>query len=84
MEVHIYKCSYSYRDGAWLAPQNAKLYNNVGHALESRQLYNESLLLFKQAALVQPDDIGAHINIGTVQIIIGCSVVFSRTLFVIP
>jgi hypothetical protein len=45
--------------------KNAKLYNNVGHALESKRMYNDSLLLFKQAALVQPDDIGAHINIGT-------------------
>jgi hypothetical protein len=44
--------------------KNAKLYNNVGHALESRRMYNDSLLLFKQAALEQPDDIGAHINIG--------------------
>jgi protein O-mannosyl-transferase len=50
--------------GCWVWFQNAKLYNNVGHALESKRLYNESLLLFKQAAIVQPDDIGAHINIG--------------------
>lgn len=44
--------------------RNAKLYNNVGHALESQKKYNEALVLFKQAAIVQPDDIGAHINIG--------------------
>lgn len=44
--------------------KNAKLYNNVGHALENQKKYNEALILFKEAANVQPDDIGAHINIG--------------------
>jgi len=44
--------------------KNAKLYNNVGHALESQKKYAEALVLFKEAANVQPDDIGAHINIG--------------------
>ena len=43
---------------------NAKLYNNLGHALESEKKYVEALVLFKEAANVQPDDIGAHINIG--------------------
>jgi len=44
--------------------KNAKLYNNVGHALENQKKYSEALVLFKEAAKVQPDDIGAHINIG--------------------
>ena len=60
--------------------RNAKLYNNVGHALESQKRFSEALVLFKEAAKVryidvlnfvvevliqvQPDDIGAHINIG--------------------
>jgi len=44
--------------------KNAKLYNNVGHALENQKKYSEALVLFKEAANVQPDDIGAHINIG--------------------
>ena len=43
---------------------NAKLYNNLGHAFESDRKYEEALVLFKEAANVQPDDIGAHINIG--------------------
>ena len=43
---------------------NAKLYNNVGHAFESQKNYNEALLFFKEAVNVQPNDIGAHINIG--------------------
>jgi Tfp pilus assembly protein PilF len=44
--------------------RNAKLYNNVGHALESQKKHDQALVLFKEAAKVQPDDIGAHINIG--------------------
>merc|ERR1719192_3073663 len=44
--------------------KNAKLYNNVGHALENQKKYTDALILFKEAAKVQPDDIGAHINIG--------------------
>ena len=30
--------------------QNAKLFNNVGHALENQQKYDEALHYFKQAA----------------------------------
>ncbi|XP_067123491.1 protein O-mannosyl-transferase Tmtc3-like isoform X2 [Centruroides vittatus] len=44
--------------------RNAKLYNNVGHALESKGNFKEALHYFIQAANVQPDDIGAHINVG--------------------
>ncbi|XP_074660010.1 protein O-mannosyl-transferase TMTC3-like isoform X2 [Tubulanus polymorphus] len=43
---------------------NAKLYNNVGHALENKDQFSEALNYFQKAASVQPDDIGAHINIG--------------------
>jgi len=43
---------------------NAKLYNNVGHAFESQKNYKEALVFFKEAVNVQPNDIGAHINIG--------------------
>ena len=43
---------------------NAKLFNNVGHALEAKGQHNEALEYFHAAVLVQPDDIGAHINIG--------------------
>ncbi|XP_023344917.1 transmembrane and TPR repeat-containing protein CG4050 [Eurytemora carolleeae] len=50
--------------GLTVNKNNAKLFNNVGHALESQKRHNESLILFHQAVLVQPDDIGAHINIG--------------------
>ncbi|XP_043246017.1 protein O-mannosyl-transferase Tmtc3-like isoform X1 [Amphibalanus amphitrite] len=43
---------------------NAKLYNNVGHALEGRQEYERALVFFQHAVRVQEDDIGAHINVG--------------------
>jgi len=43
---------------------NAKLFNNVGHSLENEQRWDQALLFFRHAAAVQPDDIGAHINVG--------------------
>ncbi|KAF6216658.1 hypothetical protein GE061_001004 [Apolygus lucorum] len=44
--------------------RNAKLFNNVGHALESQGRYIEALQFFYKAVSVQEDDIGAHINVG--------------------
>ncbi|XP_062317316.1 protein O-mannosyl-transferase TMTC3 [Osmerus eperlanus] len=43
---------------------NAKLWNNVGHALENQNSYEKALRFFLQATRVQPDDIGAHMNVG--------------------
>ena len=43
---------------------NAKLFNNVGHALESQGRHVEALEYFQTAVRVQPDDIGAHLNMG--------------------
>ncbi|KAM7415150.1 hypothetical protein PAMA_019801 [Pampus argenteus] len=43
---------------------NAKLWNNVGHALENQNNYGRALQYFLQATRVQPDDIGAHMNVG--------------------
>ncbi|XP_077373352.1 protein O-mannosyl-transferase TMTC3 [Festucalex cinctus] len=43
---------------------NAKLWNNVGHALENQNDYARALQFFLQATSVQPDDIGAHMNVG--------------------
>ncbi|XP_035280751.1 protein O-mannosyl-transferase TMTC3 [Anguilla anguilla] len=43
---------------------NAKLWNNVGHALENQNNYVRALKYFLQATSVQPDDIGAHMNVG--------------------
>lgn len=44
--------------------RNAKLFNNVGHALESQGRFKEALSFFNMAVQVQGDDIGAHINVG--------------------
>lgn len=44
--------------------RNAKLFNNVGHALENGAKYQEALLYFQKAVEIQSDDIGAHINVG--------------------
>lgn len=44
--------------------RNAKLFNNVGHALESQGKFKEALSFFNMAVKVQGDDIGAHINVG--------------------
>lgn len=44
--------------------RNAKCFNNVGHALEKEERFTEALEYFVKAASVQPDDIGAHMNVG--------------------
>ncbi|CAD5112602.1 DgyrCDS1815 [Dimorphilus gyrociliatus] len=43
---------------------NAKLFNNVGHSLEGKNDHARALKYFLYAAKVQPDDIGAHVNVG--------------------
>ena len=43
---------------------NGKLYNNLGHDYESKGNYTYAEKLFRVASQVQPDDIGAHINLG--------------------
>lgn len=53
-----------FMSGLKVNQRNAKLFNNVGHALESQGNYNEALKYFKTAVSVQEDDVGAHINVG--------------------
>ncbi|XP_011185465.2 protein O-mannosyl-transferase Tmtc3 [Zeugodacus cucurbitae] len=53
-----------FMSGVHVNARNAKLFNNVGHALENEQRFAEALLYFQQAVRIQPDDIGAHINVG--------------------
>ncbi|KPP61924.1 transmembrane and TPR repeat-containing protein 3-like [Scleropages formosus] len=43
---------------------NAKLWNNVGHALENQNNYERALKYFLQATRLPKDDIGAHMNVG--------------------
>lgn len=53
-----------FKSGLRVNTQNAKLYNNIGHALEQSQFYGEALRYFQKAVEVQADDVGAHINVG--------------------
>lgn len=53
-----------FMSGLKVNTNNAKLFNNVGHALEGQGRYIEALDYFNQAVSVQVDDIGAHINVG--------------------
>ncbi|XP_071112558.1 protein O-mannosyl-transferase TMTC3-like isoform X2 [Haliotis cracherodii] len=53
-----------FKSGLKVNQENAKLFNNVGHALEKVEKYSEALEYFETAVSVQPDDIGAHINVG--------------------
>lgn len=53
-----------FMSGVHVNDRNAKLFNNVGHALENEGNFEEALSYFKQAVKIQPDDIGAHINVG--------------------
>ncbi|KAK6626408.1 Protein O-mannosyl-transferase tmtc3 [Polyplax serrata] len=53
-----------FTSGLKVNQRNAKLFNNVGHALESQGKFREALSYFNKAVSVQRDDIGAHINVG--------------------
>nr|XP_022287196.1 transmembrane and TPR repeat-containing protein 3-like isoform X2 [Crassostrea virginica] len=53
-----------FRSALKVNTKNAKLFNNVGHALEKYAKYAEALEYFEKAVSVQQDDIGAHINVG--------------------
>ncbi|KAH8372600.1 hypothetical protein KR009_000597 [Drosophila setifemur] len=60
-----WRTEYSlFMSGVHVNHRNAKLYNNVGHALENDGRFEEALLYFQQAVRIQTDDIGAHINVG--------------------
>lgn len=64
--TYIYKLLHLFKKNQYFQVNrnNAKLYNNVGHALEAEGKYGEALEFFKTAVSVQPDDVGAHINVG--------------------
>jgi len=47
-------------------PNNGKVYNNLGAEYEKMGDYSYAETLFRTAARVQPDDIGAFINLGRV------------------
>ena len=45
-------------------PSNGKVYNNLGHEMERRGNTSFAERLFRKAGEVQPDDVGAFINLG--------------------
>lgn len=47
-----------FMSGLRVNQRNAKLFNNVGHALESQGDFEEALKFFKTAVSVQEDDVG--------------------------
>lgn len=47
-----------FMSGLRVNQRNAKLFNNVGHALESQGNFEEALKFFKTAVRVQEDDVG--------------------------
>lgn len=60
-----WKTEYTiFMSGLRVNQRNAKLFNNVGHALEGDGNYVDALKYFLAAVQVQPDDVGAHINVG--------------------
>ncbi|CAH8638473.1 unnamed protein product [Schistosoma guineensis] len=52
-------------------PNNAKMWNNVGHSLEAEGKYSEALGYFRKAVNVQPNDMGARINVGRTYVNLG-------------
>lgn len=74
----LFSCKTLYRNGDWknehtlfqsglkITHSNAKLINNLGHALESEGHYQAALRYFLEAIRVQPDDMGGHINVGRI------------------
>lgn len=53
-----------YQSGLEVNPNNAKLYNNIGHLYEAQDKFGEALQYFLKAVTMQPDDLGAYLNIG--------------------
>lgn len=53
-----------FMSGLRVNKRNAKLFNNVGHALESDGKFLDALRFFQAAVRVQKDDIGGWINVG--------------------
>ena len=53
-----------FTSGLKVTANNAKLLNNVGHALEGKKDFNGAMRYFKKAVSIQPDDIGTYINLG--------------------
>ena len=55
-----------FNSGLRVTKNNAKLFNNVGHALESKGDYSNALRFFTHATKVEPSDIGGFMNVGRI------------------
>ena len=55
-----------FSSGIRVNPNNAKLFNNLGHVYEIEKQYYKALDLFIAAIRVQPNDIGAYCNVARV------------------
>ncbi|XP_076358340.1 protein O-mannosyl-transferase Tmtc3-like isoform X1 [Tachypleus tridentatus] len=55
-----------FTSGLRVNQKNAKLHNNLGHALEEQGRDEEALQCFQQAIRIQPDDIRGYLNSGRV------------------
>jgi len=48
-------------------PNNGKIHNNLGHVYENSGRLPEAEEMFLLASQIQPDDVGAFINLGRVR-----------------
>ena len=55
-----------FNSGLRVTKHNAKLYNNVGHALEAKGDYLNALRFFDHATKIEETDIGGFMNVGRV------------------
>ncbi|RWS05433.1 transmembrane and TPR repeat-containing protein CG4050-like protein [Dinothrombium tinctorium] len=60
-----------FSSGIKINPMNAKLYNNIGHFYEKRKDWKKAIEYFAKAKSIQPDDLGASINIARTLINMG-------------
>ncbi|RWS26690.1 transmembrane and TPR repeat-containing protein-like protein [Leptotrombidium deliense] len=60
-----------FSSGIKVNPLNAKLYNNIGHFYEKSKNWQKAIEFFQKARSVQPDDLGASINIARTLINMG-------------
>lgn len=52
-----------FMSGLKVNPNNAKLYNNIGHYYERISRYDKAIKYFQLAAKKDPEDIGSELNI---------------------
>ena len=62
-----WKNEYSlFNSGLRITKSNAKLFNNVGHALEAKGDYSNALRFFTHATKIESSDVGGYMNVGRI------------------